>query len=268
MIDRARSYPIAQSITTNAGIDLIPDPDYYLLYETEAVRRFARYIPILREKHGTSLVATKLPGKKKSLRRELAKLDPEITIEVGTTPHGSRKKVQYAKGRYTAGAFAGSIMLQFALEQDARTVLLVGMEGYRSKTGDIRIDTFDGRRGTPLQSLMTTETYGPMIQLIVDAWPDRMFVFFGRPNYEVAGDNVIVFDEEKFDVNSDGGELLHAPRDVPSVREETGGELSESVDAAHDRGATGPGKLGPELRPEGEVPTGHDGGLPHPAPVD
>ena len=268
MIDRARSYPIAQSITTNAGIDLIPDPDYYLLYETEAVRRFARYIPILREKHGTSLVATKLPGKKKSLRRELEKLDPEITIEVGTTPHGSRKKVQYAKGRYTAGAFAGSIMLQFALEQDARTVLLVGMEGYRSKTGDIRIDTFDGRRGTPLQSLMTTETYGPMIQLIVDAWPDRMFVFFGRPNYEVAGDNVIVIDEETFDVNADGSELLHTPPDVHQVRGATSGELREAGPALLDPTTPEPGKLGPELRTEGAVPAGHDESESVAAPVD
>lgn len=252
MVEVAKRHPYVQSITANAGIDLIPDPDYYLIYETEAANLFAGYIPSLRKKHGTSLIATKAVGNKKSLRRILALLDPEYVIEVAITKsHGG---VSYHRGKYTAGSFTGSIMVQFALEHGARTLMIVGMEGYKGG----RFDTFDGRASSPLHAQMTKEIYGPMMQLVVNAWPETEFVFFGKPNYAIAGDNVIVIDEEKWDVNATDSELPHAPPDVHGVREEAGDELRQAQSGVPDPPATGPGIVGGELRPEGSVPPRHN----------
>jgi hypothetical protein len=248
MMELARKHPYVQSITANAGIDLLPDPDYYLIYETEAAKLFADYVPFLRHKHGTSLVATKGMGKKKSLRSNLARLDPEYVIEVAITKsHGG---VHYHRGRYTAGSFTGSIMVQFALEHGARTVMIVGMEGYKGG----KHDTFDGRSGNALHAQMTKTIYGPMMQLMVNAWPEVEFVFFGKPNYAIAGDNVIVIDEEKFDVHATGSELLHGPPEVPDVLGGAGPELRQDEPAPTDPAPSGSPELGSELRPEGEVP--------------
>ncbi len=252
MIEVVRNAPYTQSITANAGVDLLPDPDYYLIYESEAAKQFAKYVPMLRERHGTSLVATKPRGSKKSLRSQLAALDPEYVIEVAITKsHGG---VHYHRGRYTAGSFTGSLMVQFALEHGALTVLIVGMEGYKGG----KIDTFDGRAGLPLHARMTKEIYGPMMQLVVNAWPETTFVFFGKPNYTIAGDNVIVIDEEKWDVNATGSELSCGPPGVPETRGAAQDELPKSGARQPDPSPARPGVVGEELRPEGSVPPRHD----------
>ena len=253
-----------KTITCNYGTELIPDPNYYLLYENLAIELFKDHFRAMREQHGTKLVAPVLKAKRPKLAFKT--LRAECIIEHRAAKSSGRD--QYRRGHYLAAGFAGSLMVQFALENKAHRLLIVGMEGYRSKPNRAVVDTFHGRKGLYNFSDITQRIYAPIMRQIVAAWPEVDFVFYGPLSYEIDGPNVtkqidpiypVPTDEDGTDDDADSRVVLHDEYTVPQVRGAVARELQEARDAALDPGTPGPGNLAGQHVEEGPLPVGETG---------
>ena len=99
-------------------------PDYFGVFDA-AVPRFIGYaLPVLR-RHGTRILCS-------SLMHEYGKLDSmphdiNLVVAEGVWPES-----RWRHGRYISGGPSGCYLTQFAVNNGARELHLVGMEGYSS----------------------------------------------------------------------------------------------------------------------------------------
>ncbi len=162
----------ATTITTNAGAGLFVGRrlDYYLLFDDAACRN---YISLAYQKQakGTKLI-THTHQERQVKEFGLGGFD--ITLQMATlkTP-----PPLFVRGEYTGQiALSGLYCLAFAVNNGARRVVMLGMEGYENRTA-----------GKMLRIIQ------PMTQAIIDACPDVQFEFCGRPRYVIGGNNLRIY---------------------------------------------------------------------------
>lgn len=185
----------AVTITTNAGIGLFErDPalrlDYYHLYDMVACKMFSSRAYAM-HKRGTVVVT---PRRCESALKErgLLRCDPElINLREPRDEYSvnSAGEVFYTPGVEISARLSGLLCLQYALNRGAKTVVLVGFDGYRSTGNNIVADTFDGRMGKEAGTLHTRHRIQPFVQSAIDRCPEVDFIQYGRPGYHLEGDN-------------------------------------------------------------------------------
>lgn len=168
-----RAKPFADVvITANRGLKIDPSPDWYWCTDHVASQR---YLPMVEPelRNGTKLITTELGIRQNPKLRELAHTVLNYPIRFNTT---------FQPGEYVNGRASGSMILQFAANQNPDRILMVGMEGYQSTPKHVVVEYFDGERGAgKCEKLM--DTYGPLVQSVIDQSPGIEFRFFGELHY-------------------------------------------------------------------------------------
>lgn len=192
-----------RTITTNAGIHLLPMPTIYYLGEQESVA-FDLYAEPARiaQSRGTILIGNG------HLMDEYAKWDlkPDSWIMPPLAWLDPPTTTPWVRGTYCNARFSGLICLMHACNQPADEIHLVGMDGYRTRPGHMAADTWTNACGTPKSDgeQFTQNWIGPMTRRIVEACADVKFVFYGWPHYRdwINGlANVQVIDHEPADAD-------------------------------------------------------------------
>lgn len=182
----AAAGPGAVRVTANAGVELFLGGDrgplhLYWLSDFKACELFGCHLPAVRN----------LGGKVATLRRNpfgleargLGQADMLLDLR---EQHGRLEHHYQNEGAWCHPTLSGLILLQLALRCRARRVFLVGMEGYRSRPGNLVIDTFDGRLGKDGSEAHLRSRIQPFVQSAVSECPDTEFVFCGLPNYPLS----------------------------------------------------------------------------------
>lgn len=172
-------------------------PQVFATIEVDSPKLFGRYYRKFRE-GGTKILTIDL-----SLANDPG-LAREADIIIDILPKGQQygnihhrkgcysDVTPYVRGSYAACSASGGYLLQYAMNHYAPLeVWLIGMEGYRSTPTERVVDTFDGRLGNKAGQEWTERLYGPLIQQVVNEWPETKFIFFGKLEYPVEGDNVV-----------------------------------------------------------------------------
>lgn len=156
--------PLVDKVATcNAGIELCPQPDVYALCEAATFPMYAEQYRKARET-GTRVITIDCvgPANKRDMDEVLPVLGPDI-FDMET----------WEKGVYRNGVTTGSILVQYAVNNGATEVHLVGFEGYHAKTG-------------PGQFVKTNNYQGPLFYRMAAVCPEVQFTFYGRPLYDVS----------------------------------------------------------------------------------
>lgn len=176
-------YPLATKIATNSAGRLFPEgPDFYYVSDFVACQKYKddciRY-----RRQGTKLL---------SLHRS-----PKALVQRGTSAFDELLKVtgpgatwKWRKGEYTDFGMSGLYCVQYALNNGAERVHLVGHEGYRSVETCPEFDHFDGAPGPTNGAHLTKVVIQPAMQAMVECAKHVEFYFYGAMNYTVTGDNV------------------------------------------------------------------------------
>lgn len=98
-----------------------------------------------------------------------------------------RSHEYWTPGRYSQSS-SGCLALQWAVNHGATEVHMVGMEGY---TGGV--DYFTGTKGSELGARWTHESYGPLVQRIIETSPDIQFTMYGEPLYQLKAENLTFY---------------------------------------------------------------------------
>lgn len=161
---------IDRTITTNAGIWLEPNPDFYFLSDSEACRMFQ---VAARRCHSQGTRCVTLARLHSALvHRQIDWFDEFVDCT-----------------DYEPFQLSGLFCLEYAAKR-AETVLLVGMDGYDPrKTAS---DYFDpraclGPKTTHID--MTQRVIEPKMRKIVAKYPRVNFICYGIPRFAVEGDN-------------------------------------------------------------------------------
>lgn len=85
---------------------------------------------------------------------------------------------KFRRGVFTDARLSGITCLQYAVNNGASEISLVGMDGY-------------GPDDCPRCERQTKGLIEPFTQSVVDSCPDVMFRVYGMPRYELTGTNVI-----------------------------------------------------------------------------
>lgn len=183
--------PQVDRVVSAGDAILLQRPDYYVLSEECSVLRFEEERAEMRKK-GTQVVVIERLVDGKSKLNFLASRTPKGFV----VPHDISLPMRRARiaqdwqlwrpGSYICGT-AGSIALQFAVNNFPSEVHLVGMEGY---LGEEHVDYFSGQKGNFHSGRITVVWYGPLVQHIVDLCPKTDFIFYGNMKYPIDGFNV------------------------------------------------------------------------------
>jgi hypothetical protein len=162
----------ATTIACNAAIDLFCGTgrrlDYYLLYDAAACRKWSW--PAYRLQDEGTLLVTLKRSDRALADRNLSGFDEFIHAESG---HSTDPTFQ--RGYYRNLRLSGLYSLAFAVNNGAKRVLMLGMEGYENH-----------------QAGKVTLIIRPVTQAIIDACPDVQFEFWGEPRYRLTGENLIL----------------------------------------------------------------------------
>ncbi len=154
-----RMYPEAKTITANSGITVFR-PDYYYLGDLDAL---GLWRPAAREAQaaGTQLVTAHKPLDILQ-KRDLHWFDIFLKSNPGDYPKN------YIPGRYVGCRFSRLYCMQFALENKASRIVLLGMEGY------------PGREAATI-----LKTIADFVRSCIVLRPDVRFDVCGELNYEL-----------------------------------------------------------------------------------
>ena len=185
-------WPSPTIITCNGGAWLFTEstPDYYWLCDALSARNHGddsrRF-----QSEGCRLVTAR-----SRLRLiQLGGVDSADVILDATKQRGPQPHTTFTPGQYTGGGVSGTWCLQFAVNNGARHVAMVGMEGYRTGRGTIYQDHFHGTKHLSPCNMMAKITrlfIGPLTQDIITKCPDVEFVCYGTPTYPLVGENLEV----------------------------------------------------------------------------
>lgn len=204
--------PDARTITTNRGHLLFEGddrPDVYHLHDSVACEEHRQTAVDLAAK-GSHMTTLARASDRALKVRNVDWFDEFLTLVSHTHPG------RYQHGVYASCGLSGLMILQYALNNGARTVHVVGLEGYADKG-----HYFDGGPDlTQKKGLaFTRDQIGPFVQSCVDACPEVQFTFYGELNYPIAdGPNVTFVKELSCDLNlPDDGEAT-APTTLETCR--------------------------------------------------
>lgn len=177
-------HPDATTITCNAGGGLFLDrgivPDYFLMYCT--AQAFNLWSDDLIELHRRGCHVIGERRSEGAVFKRLGRYSERIEImDLGRAlrcPPFDPAKMVYVR-------FSGLMCLQYALHHGAETVVLVGMEGYRSTRERHVVENFDGRMGRDTGQKLTNSWIRVFTNSCIERCPQVRFIFYGRPNYEV-----------------------------------------------------------------------------------
>lgn len=183
------------TVTCNAGIKLLPRPDYYFAIDQNAGRN---YQDMARDAQSAGTVCVTLSRDMRAMKdRCVDWFDIHLTLPDSGSPR---------RGGYGPFRYSGPLCVQFACNQGASRVILAGCDGYREHTSS-KLDGcyFDHdqpeRHQKPLRANWATnatrEVIEPQTRMICEAWRDVEFVCHGDPAYTVDSPNwrVIPLDE-------------------------------------------------------------------------
>jgi hypothetical protein len=157
-----------------------PRPTYYLLADPVASRRFRAVAEVMRDS-GTRLVT--LYRDPRSLAEARVE-DFDIFLRTARLPWA-----RYIPGCYVHVGFSGLYCLQFALNNGAQRVVLLGCPGYTA-ADDVGHGVVHGLDS----SAATREIIGPFTQSAIAECGEVEFVIVGKPNYPVKGRNVRIIE--------------------------------------------------------------------------
>lgn len=170
------------TITTNAGYRLFGGeypmdyPKFYFLSDAFACEVYNDRSSLLQVKGTLVLTPERVPSAIKARKMEHA--DQFIRSRPDLKPG------RYHPGEHAAQPLSGLWILDIALNRGAKTVLIVGYDGYRSFGDERCVDYFDGRRGHG-RSRSHNEIMAGYLASAVDTRPNVRFVMFGDPVYDV-----------------------------------------------------------------------------------
>jgi hypothetical protein len=172
-------YVAAEAITisTNRGIELFNAGiesfagrrlDYYLLFDDAACRAYVKRA-YEKQADGTKLI-THTHQERQVKEFGLGGFDITLPMATPTPP-------LFVRGKYTVQlGISGMYCLAFAVNNGAKRVVMMGMEGYENH-----------------QAGKVTLIIRPVTQAIIDACPDVQFEFCGRPRYVIGGKNLRIY---------------------------------------------------------------------------
>lgn len=174
-----KSLPDPVVITCNSGIKLYKRPEYYL-----AVDQFASHLyhdlALDAQNHGTTLV-TLDRGEKARRDRKIEHFDTHLTLG-----EGACTRDQYGSFRYS-----GPLCVEFACHHGARSVHLVGFDGYTKPNDYFDPETPRRKQNNPT-STNTQDHLIPRLTELAAVWHDVWFIQYGTPCFEIIAPNWIV----------------------------------------------------------------------------
>lgn len=178
------------SMTTNAGIKLLPNADYYLALDQHAVEMFADDIRAA-QKQGTQIVVLEDYEAKMRKAGGLASVDVVLAHMPPPTVDG-RKLLRIHDDTIVNVWMSGPVLPQFAVKWGATRMILVGFEGYRSHGEALVIDHFDGRTGDGMSATITEEKQARLFRELAAYKPLVKWTFGGDMTYSVDAPNVTI----------------------------------------------------------------------------
>lgn len=170
-------------LTTNAGVWEVYRQmqfgwrcaDVYACIEVETPRRYARHYSVLRTRYGMQLLTVD-----RSISQNNIDLDaPDIVLRVPCDDFDTY--TPWEPGGYVPCSSSGGYLLQYAVNQGAAEIWMVGMDGYLSTPSTRVPDTYDGQLGPKYGMQRTRNLYFPVIQDVISRSPQVQFVQYGKP---------------------------------------------------------------------------------------
>jgi hypothetical protein len=158
------------TLATNRAVKLFAERrlDYYFVFDQAACQN---HTAEAYEKQATGTRLVTLWRKTRSLEdRNLTGFDVFLDLVVPGPP-------LFIRGQYTQQlALSGLYSLAFAVNNGAKRVVMLGLEGYENH-----------------QAGKVTLIIRPVTQAIIDACPGVQFEFCGRPRYPIGGNNLRIY---------------------------------------------------------------------------
>lgn len=179
------------TVTCNSGIKLIPVPDFYF-----AIDQNAGHVHKDAARHAQSLGSTLI-----TLHRDCRAMRDRCVdwydVHLRIPDQGEPTREEFGAFRYS-----GPLCIQFACLQGAKTVYLVGCDGYRMGKDhqydgcyfDYEWRTKPRARTWPIE--VNREVLIPGYSHLAKIWHDVEFVLVGNPVYRIEAPNWRVVDPE------------------------------------------------------------------------
>jgi hypothetical protein len=175
-------YPRARIITANGGLWLFARdqaaPHYCVVFDPDAVMMLHDVI-LAAQAAGCRMI---VPSFRMGVICHYRPITPDIILEM--VPE---ERYEYARGQTVNCRMSGLLACQFALQEGADELVLVGMDGYTARA-DPAVDTFDGR----LQIMgrrITSERVVPFMRTMIEAEPRVRFRQYGNPTFTIEAPN-------------------------------------------------------------------------------
>lgn len=169
------------SITCNGGAELFNGknapvhPTFYYLNDEVACRRYGETANLLQVRYGTLILAIKRrPTVQKRLKLDF--VDQLIEQNRGN-PIG-----EHTPGSCSVVHLSGLAIADIALKRGAKTIMLVGFDGYNSDPS--QSSYFDGRCGGA-NGLTRNAYQRRYFETAIEREPDVKFIWFGRPSWSL-----------------------------------------------------------------------------------
>lgn len=172
-----------QTITTNAGIVLIPEPSVYFLNDQVACRVWMENAKHAAEQ-GTRCV-TFNRAVSALAERGVDWFDEFLTMT-------NQPVLKFERGKYPGVGFSGCHTVAYACFAGATKVVLCGHDGYSNK-GDCHNfmgDDYDSLRKSDMRcNGAVSEIITPFFRRIASNYPEVEFVQYGQPHFQVGNTN-------------------------------------------------------------------------------
>lgn len=175
LFDGASRY---RTITTNAGIRLIPCPDVFVLIDHLAMREY----------HAAAMKAKESGAHLVTLHRERPMPDRRADdysehVEVGGEP---------TRDSFGEFRLSGPFCLEYACHNGASEIHMIGFDGYRWQ-GDYyadRLPSNNQQNGSQRHGVQRTHSVmKPRCEELARVWSDVRFIQYGEPTFRVESDN-------------------------------------------------------------------------------
>lgn len=199
------------TITTNRGLLMLPQPNYYLVFSLVGERRYRPHYKRA-QRRGTKIVGCnyKLPREspthpqvnwvgtehKPPKTCVLAYKNPayvcpcDVIADVGPF---YRDPPEWAPGQPFVTRSSGLLCVQFAIDHGADLLLMAGFEGY----GTVGSPYFDGEDcdDSAQRTEWTQRFYGPtMANIMQGSIEHTRFVMLGKPTFPLKAPNLAIID--------------------------------------------------------------------------
>lgn len=178
-------------MTTNSGRLLFESdrrPDIYFL-GGEVIGNLGIFAPHIAAAKEFQKAGTWTVGLKRD-PEDLVVNDMDWLDQYLEVDYGEWGQWRFHRGHYGAVGISGLFCLQYAVNNEAKHIHCIGMEGYAGKN-----DYFDGSPDS--QAEFTDIIIQPFTQALVSGCPDVSFSFYGNLLYEVTAPNVQIHKDQK-----------------------------------------------------------------------